>query len=128
VAAKDPHADLLARSQEFVDFFDHETINHFRQEEEIVFPLGVGDPRADPLLGQVMVEHLQLQWLVGELGAAISRGSVERETAAELAHKLERHIRFEEGELFPLLEEVVPCERLERISLAPRNRAAGAAS
>ena len=42
-----------------------------------------------------------------------------------MVHALERHIRFEEGELFPLLEEIVP-ERLETVTLARRNRTAEA--
>jgi len=43
--------------------------------------------------------------------------------AAQLADALEAHIRFEEGEVFPLLEEIVPEERLDAIALPRRNRA-----
>ncbi|MDP9234911.1 MAG: hemerythrin domain-containing protein [Actinomycetota bacterium] len=123
IAAGGEGADLLARSTEFFRFFHDETIEHFREEEEIVFPLGIGDERAQPLLARVMLEHLQLHARVSALGEQIDEGKISREVAIQLADALEAHIRFEEGEVFPLLEDRVPQERLDAIALPPRNRA-----
>ncbi|MDP9233976.1 MAG: hemerythrin domain-containing protein [Actinomycetota bacterium] len=123
IAADGDGAELLARSTEFFRFFHDETIEHFREEEETVFPLGVGDERAEPLLARVLLEHLRLHARVSLLGDQIDEGKISREAATQLADALESHIRLEEGEVFPLLEEIVPKERLDAIALPPRNRA-----
>jgi iron-sulfur cluster repair protein YtfE (RIC family) len=114
---------LLARAHEFFRFFHEETITHFREEEEMVFPLAVGDIRATPLLTQVLLEHLRLHELVGLLGTQIADGTISPDSARELAEALESHIRLEEGKVFPLLEEIVPTERLGTVALPARNRA-----
>jgi hemerythrin-like domain-containing protein len=114
---------LLAQADTFFRFFHEETITHFREEEEMVFPLAVGDERATPLLTQVMLEHLRLHALVALLGAAIDEGQVSPDSARDLADLLERHIRLEEGKVFPLLEEIVPSDLLDGLALSARKRA-----
>jgi iron-sulfur cluster repair protein YtfE (RIC family) len=113
--------ELLARSREFFQFFHDDTITHFREEEEIVFPLAVGDERATPLLTQITLEHLQLHHLVALLGAQIGAGVISADAARRLAVALESHIRLEEGKVFPLLEQMVPGDRLDTLALSPRN-------
>jgi hemerythrin-like domain-containing protein len=122
VAAAGDDAPLLLQAKEFFRFFHEETVEHFREEEEIVFPLAVDDERAKPLLVRVLVEHLRLHALVSLLGQQIDEGEISRDTANQLAETLERHIRLEEGDVFPLLEEIVSGERLDAIALAPRDR------
>ena len=121
-AAKDNGGELLKQSQAFLDFFHDETVNHFREEEEVVFPLAVEDKRAKELLARVMMEHLQIHALASRLGVEVTESRVTAESATELATALEAHIRFEEGEVFPLLEEVVADDRLSAISLRLRTR------
>lgn len=125
-AAEDGEEDRLRQSIEFLDFFEKDTLEHFREEEEIVFPLAIGDERAAPLLGRVVMEHLQIHALVSRLSAEVVDGRTTRKSATELAVALEAHVRLEEGELFPLLEEVVPGDQLLAISLklAQRSRTA----
>lgn len=115
--------ERLRQAREFIEFFQTDTINHFREEEEVVFPLAIEDERATPLLAEVVVEHLRIHALVGRLAAEVEQGKVTTEAATDVAETLERHIRLEEGKVFPLLEEVVPADRLTRISLEPRTRA-----
>lgn len=50
LAADGDAQELLKQSQGFLDFFHEDTLNHFREEEEIVFPLAIGDERASELL------------------------------------------------------------------------------
>jgi iron-sulfur cluster repair protein YtfE (RIC family) len=123
VAQGSDEEQLLARAQEFDRFFHEETITHFREEEEIVFPLAVGDERARPLLAEVLLEHLRLHHLVALLVAQIGDRKVSSGTAREVADALESHIRLEEGKVFPLLEEIVPAEWLGAVNLPVRNRA-----
>ena len=121
LAANGDSQGLLRQAQRFLAFFHEETLNHFREEEEVVFPLAVQDERATQLLGQVMMEHLKIHALASQLSAQVSRGSITSEVATALAAALEAHIRFEEGKLFPLIEEVVGDEQLSGLSL-PRDR------
>ena len=123
LAAADVDASaLVGQSQVFLDFFHDDTVNHFREEEEVVFPLAVGDERAKELLARVMREHLQIHALASRLGIEVTESRVTPESATELATALEAHIRFEEGTVFPLLEEVVADDRLRAISLRLRAR------
>ena len=111
----------LAAAGEFVGFFAREGSEHFREEEELLFPLLAG--RADPapaLLAEIAVQHATVRALVGRLERSIAAGSVEAGTLGELGTLLETHIRLEERQLFPLIEEVVPDEELEGLSLPPR--------
>jgi hemerythrin-like domain-containing protein len=112
----------LDQATEFVAFFHGDTVAHFREEEEVVFPLAVGDPRARDLLSRVMIEHLQFHALVSRLEDQIAQGAVDAGSAQQTAEALEKHIRLEEGHVFPLLEEIVSDAELAKVSLATRNR------
>ena len=122
IAAKANWRELLWQSQVFLDFFHEDTVSHFREEEEVVFPLAVEDRRAKEHLGRVMMEHLQIHALAFRLGVEVKESRVTPRSASELVKALEAHIRFEEGKVFPLLEEVVTDDQLNAISLRPRAR------
>ena len=107
---------------EFLHFFQVDTIQHFREEEESLFPL-VAD--AEPMretLEQVMIEHLQIHAFVARLTAEFESGNPTTGTVLGLCDALERHIRFEEKTVFPLIEANVDEAALQRISLRPRVR------
>lgn len=120
-AGGDAH-ELLHQSQGFLDFFHNDTLNHFREEEEVVFPLAIGDERVSDLLSRVVTEHLQIRAMAARLAIEVDEARVHGQTALELAEALEAHIRLEEREVFPLLEEVVSDDQLRGITLGPRNR------
>jgi hypothetical protein len=48
-------------------------------------------------------------------------GVVDRETLAAAGELLDAHIRLEERQLFPLIEELVPDDELRRLGLADRD-------
>jgi hemerythrin-like domain-containing protein len=115
--------EWLSAAREFVDFYDRETVVHFREEEEVVFPLMMGAfPSPPELLVQILVEHLQIHYLAGSLKREIDADEVSSETVLKLAHLLESHIRTEERELFPLIERSVPATELGQVHLSTRNR------
>ncbi len=122
MAAGGEAKDVLQQSKEFLAFFREDTLNHFREEEEIVFPLAIGDQRASKLVSRAVTEHIQIHALVAQLAIEVGEGRVRGSTALGLAEALEAHIRFEEREIFPLLEEVVSDAQLRRMALTPRNR------
>ena len=123
VAAGGNAAELLQQAQSFLAFFHEETLGHFREEEEIVFPLAIDDERASELLARVVVEHLRIHALVARLTTEVAEATVQGPTAMRLAEALEAHIRLEEREVFPLLEQVISDEALRKVALKPRSRA-----
>lgn len=86
---------------------------HFRQEEEHLFGLETGDDLA-ALIRRALDEHAEMRTMVDECRA----GAADEELIRRLGSMLERHIRFEERELFPALQEHLSGEALERIGAA----------
>jgi hemerythrin-like domain-containing protein len=108
----------------FIAFYRGETIPHFREEEELLFPLLVDVTATVPdLLKQILVEHVQLHSMVRRLGMALETHSTEGALLIEVGVLLEAHIRREEGELFPLIEQVVLPAALAGLTLGARVRA-----
>ena len=100
----------------FLEFFARDTRWHFRDEEERFFPLLVdADRPATEPLARALLEHQQLYALVSKLEGEVAAGDACEATMRQLAQALEEHIRFEERTLFPLIEKVVPEERLRRL-------------
>lgn len=100
-----------AAAKDFLRFFESETTRHFREEEELVFPLLY---REEPeQLRQVLLQHQRLRVLARRLRDG-------EDVALELGELLEAHIRLEERDLFELIQRVVPEEQLDAIGLAPR--------
>ena len=80
---------------------------HFREEEETIFPLLVEFCAEPPeVLTRALLDHQRIR--------AAAAGP-------ELGELLEAHVRLEERELFELLQEVVPEERLDAL-VAPAGR------
>jgi hemerythrin-like domain-containing protein len=100
------HALRLRRAEEpdvpavvaaFLAFFICEGERHFHAEEEILLPLVPADEdRAGLRLAR---DHAEIRRRARELGERPDRAA-----AAELGELLAAHVRFEERELFPLLE------------------------
>jgi hemerythrin-like domain-containing protein len=93
---------LRERAREFREFFAANLINHFRAEEEVLFPeLLARVPESKEIIDPLLKEHEQIR-------SAVPKLSAEAELAKlifDLGDLLERHIRKEERELFPLFEE-----------------------
>jgi hemerythrin-like domain-containing protein len=116
-------AGLAAAATEARQFFTRDLVPHFRAEEEIVLPVvrqALGPEHR--LFATLVEDHRVLVRLACDLDASPDRLS----TFADL---IERHVRFEERDLFQQYQEEVPAAvrpdveaRLRRIL----NRAGGA--
>ncbi len=85
---------------------------HFIKEEVILYPLIKGmNARIDSLFVDVFDEHKRIGKLIEELRIV---GNHEK-TLHELGQLLEAHIRKEERILFPLIQELIPAEVLDRL-------------
>src|SRR5206468_3328711 len=103
----------LAAAREFVVFFRSEERVHLRDEEEELFPLLLRHIHSQPApLREARAQHMQLEGFARKLEIAVAAGIVDRETLAAVGELLDVHIRLEERELFPLIEELVPDDEL----------------
>ena len=92
---------LKERAQELKEFFGGSLVPHFSAEEDELFPfMRSAIPESEPLIGELLSEHGQLREWVGRLDDEKHLAKV----LFEAADLLERHIRREERELFPLFE------------------------
>ena len=106
LAAATDDESRMETARAFLDFFREDTLDHFREEEENVFPLGFDSPELRGTLGKVMFEHLRIHRMVGRLQEAVDNGAVSPGQMVPVATLLERHIRFEEKVVFPEIERV----------------------
>src|SRR6266508_475060 len=112
----------LEAAREFVEFFRNEERVHLRDEEEELFPLFLRHVQSQPTpLREARVQHLQLEGFARKLEIAVAVGSVDRETLDAAGELLDAHIRLEEGQLFPLTEQLVPDDELRRLRLTSRD-------
>jgi hemerythrin-like domain-containing protein len=120
-ASGDASARLVA-ARDFVDFFRNEERVHLRDEEEELFPLLLRHVRSQPApLREARAQHMQLEGFARKLDIALAAGIVDRVTLAAAGELLDAHIRLEERQLFPLVEELVPEDELRRLGLADRD-------
>jgi hemerythrin-like domain-containing protein len=92
-----------------LDFWRDHGREHFRVEEEILFPAfaGHGDPH-DPLLARALCEHAVIRHWIDTLTDDAAR-PLRPERLHELGELLAAHVRLEERELFPLIEATLPA-------------------
>jgi hemerythrin-like domain-containing protein len=109
-AAERPAAERLAAASAYVDLFFTETVRHFRDEEERLFPAYAARAGGTPLLRRILEEHMQLHGLVRALRARVAGGDVAADELRELGDLLHAHVRVEERELFPAIEETLGDE------------------
>jgi hypothetical protein len=105
--------DATSAREAFLEFWHEHGADHFRVEEEVLLPAAAGwiDPEAECVV-RMLVDHVRIR-------AAAQR--LEHEagpTLDELHHlgsALERHVRLEEREVFPLIEAAMPELEAERL-------------
>jgi hypothetical protein len=113
-AAEAPADARLEAARAYVDAFFTDTVEHFRREEETVFPLYARQPDADQeLLERILREHMELHGLARALRAEVTAGDVSGETLGELGSLLRAHVRLEERDLFEHLQRIAPATDLD---------------
>ena len=90
-------------------FFKEDLEKHFKEEEQLLFSRLPGD---DPLRRRAEADHQSVYKLV----TAIGKKKDDAILLDQLADELERHIRFEERELFNHLQTNIPENELEKIA------------
>ena len=101
--------------QVFLDFYEREGSRHFRAEEELLLPAFARHAGVDDQAVVRLTEHLDLRGRGQDLERSADPDPA---SLRELGERLESHIRFEERVLFPMIEEALPVEELERLGAA----------
>ena len=90
--------------------WESELANHFRVEEEYVFPLADQE-----LVGRLLTQHRELEAMVRDVAAA---GDDDRRARLEaFSKRLNEHIRIEERQLFEQMQESLTAEQLEELGV-----------
>ncbi|MGH2737161.1 MAG: hemerythrin domain-containing protein [Actinomycetota bacterium] len=121
-AGKLDQSERLERARAFVDFFERDTVLHFREEEEGLLPLLADHVEERDILLQILAEHLEIHRRVHGLRRGLAAGDVTGEDLVGLGELLAGHVRLEEKKLFPLAETAIPEEVLAEMALAERDR------
>jgi hemerythrin-like domain-containing protein len=112
---EDP-ANSARIAHDFLTLWAEHINAHFREEEEVLLPAFTryGDPW-EPAVVRVLVEHVQIRRLVGDLSRRLDSGELFAETMRMLGILLRAHIRHEEDVLFPIIELALPEEALAEV-------------
>ena len=93
---------LRLRASELRTLYAAELSSHFEAEERILFPeISLHVPDSKQLIGDLVRDHDMLKLAVAKLQALTGLAKM----IFDLGDLLERHIRREERELFPLFEQ-----------------------
>ena len=101
---------LRERAKEFLAFYASNLVPHFRAEEEVLFPLlRSAVPESEQMIDELVQNHAEIRQAIPQLetGAGLAK------LIFDLGDLLERHIRKEERELFPLFEQHVEGAKIE---------------
>ena len=104
------------QAEDTVRFFHDNLVAHFRAEEEVLFPAICSCvPHAATLLDTLTAEHGEMRKQVENLAQASPDEAPLLTKLKAFGDLLERHIRREERELFPLYEAHIPEAEATRV-------------
>jgi hemerythrin-like domain-containing protein len=106
-------------ANDFLNFYFGRAVRHFHEEEELFAPL-IDDPQAGDLILRAVADHLRLHALVRTMKRQLTDGEADQETLGHISRILTEHVRFEEKELFPLIERLIPEDQLQNLATAGR--------
>jgi iron-sulfur cluster repair protein YtfE (RIC family) len=115
-AVPENDAALADNAGSFLAFWQADASILFRKEEEVLLPVLA---RHKEVLGEpvirMLAQHASIRGLVMELGDEVFRAETRPETLRSLGEQLEAHVRLEEREVLPLIEETLPAHALEEV-------------
>lgn len=102
--------------ERFLAYWREHGRRHFQLEEEILLPgyAAYGDPY-DPLVLRVLGDHVAIRQRAHRLAR---RSEPEPGALHELGERLAAHVRLEERELFPRIEQAMPPDALTALAQA----------
>ena len=110
--------DISGQLQSTLEFAKDELLPHFLIEEEILYP-AAREQRSeslDLLIGQLLEDHTSMRAVLHDLKSTQAPESEILGQLQQFGAQLGKHIRREERELFPLIEQLVPPSQLQGLS------------
>jgi hemerythrin-like domain-containing protein len=113
-AIKAGKVDLEAWQAEIHQQFESEIEVHFAAEERELFPAAARFPEMQPLVDELLAEHIVLRDYFSRAAAR----SLDRQSLGNFGEKLTQHIRKEERQLFEGLQKVMSSHELDALGVA----------
>ena len=113
-------AERRNAANDFLNFYFGRAVRHFHEEEELFFAPLIDAPEARELVLRAVSDHLRIHALVRTVKRQLTAGTADEETLGEISRILTEHVRFEEKELFPLVERLIPEEHLRDLATSGR--------
>ena len=107
-------------ANDFLNFYFGRAVRHFHEEEELFFAPLIDDPRARDQVLRAVSDHLRLHAMARTVKRDLVKGQVDQGVLDEISQLLNEHVRFEEQELFPMVEELVPEDQLQDLATSGR--------
>ena len=104
------HASLKEMRDFILQFWEQELFQHFEKEDLLFLPLAYKYPSLIEHLTQLKSEHQEIRLIIKKLNN--DARAEQFETISSFATSLEKHIRFEERELFNAIQETLPEDEL----------------
>lgn len=101
------------KSEYILEFYKNHLIQHFKNEEEKLFP-SVKNLNAE--INKIILELVQEHKQISEYIKAVEKNNHTEETLNELGVLLDKHIRKEERELFEIIQTKLGKDELEEIN------------
>ncbi len=102
---------VLERIKNYVQYFwSNHLQKHFYEEETILFNIV-----SDDNIAEALQQHKNMKALIEMLKAA---PGTDVSSLQQFAETLEKHIRFEERIVFPLIEKTLTAEQLNAVGIA----------
>jgi hemerythrin-like domain-containing protein len=117
-AASGVGASSADTARHFLEFWRRDTSLHFRKEEEVLLPVLArygGDLGAQSIL-QMLTQHARIRGFAMQLSDELEQDKIRGDTLRYLGEQLEAHIRLEEREVFPLIEQTLPEHALREVA------------
>ncbi|SKB29909.1 hemerythrin domain-containing protein [Daejeonella lutea] len=105
-------ADPAGKARYALQFYENELTQHFIYEEKMVPVLKDINPKLDDMLREMSEEHVILRELFSQLNNPKDLSA----QLDKLGKALEKHVRKEEREIFPLIQDSCDPHLLSKIS------------
>jgi hemerythrin-like domain-containing protein len=107
-------------TDDFINFYLGSLLRHFREEEELFFAPLIDHEDAQALVMRAVTDHLRVHALARDLKRDLVDGRAAPSRLRKLSNLLTAHVRFEERELLPLVERLVPDDVLTELATSGR--------
>ena len=107
-------------ANDFINFYFGRAVRHFHEEEELFFAPLVDHPETRDLVLSAVSDHLRLHALVRTIKRQLSGGEADPVVLDQISDLLAEHVRFEEQDLFPMIERLIPEESLVDLATVGR--------